>query len=65
MNERKFDAGSLADQIDAAKKNLESWPEWLKDSAKFQGQNHSFEGTPGSEEATPPDVGTDQKSSED
>ncbi len=45
MNERKFDVGSLAEQIDSAKRNLESWPEWLKDSAKFQGQNHSFDGT--------------------
>jgi len=46
MNERKLDAGFLAEQIDSAQKSLESLPEWLRDSAKFQGQNHPFDAQP-------------------
>jgi hypothetical protein len=43
MNERKFDAGSLAEQIDSARRSLEALPEKLKEAVLFQGQNHSFD----------------------
>jgi hypothetical protein len=43
MNERKFDVGSLAEQIDSARRSLDSLPEKLKESTQFQGQNHPFD----------------------
>jgi hypothetical protein len=43
MNERKFDAGFLAEQIDSARRSLDALPEKLRDTARFQGQNHSFD----------------------
>lgn len=64
MNERKFDAGSLAEQIDSAKKNLESWPEWLKESAKFQGQNHAFDTCAESDHASASDDASKSSSEE-
>ena len=62
MNERKFDAGSLAEQIDSAKRSLDSLPEWLKDSAKFQGQNHAFDEGASSTEEVQNDLGSNEAS---
>lgn len=43
MADKKSSAGSLAKQIDTAKRNIESWPTWLRESARFEGRNHSFD----------------------
>lgn len=43
MVQKKSETGSLAKQIDSAKKNIESWPAWLRKSARFEGRNHSFD----------------------
>lgn len=43
MADKKSSTGSLAKQIDAAKKNIESWPNWLRESARFEGKNHPFD----------------------
>lgn len=43
MTRKKSDSGSLAKQIDSARKNIESWPSWLRESARFAGQNHAFD----------------------
>lgn len=43
MAQKKSEAGSLAKQIDIARKNIESWPAWLRESARFEGKNHSFD----------------------
>ena len=43
MADKKSSAGSLAKQIDTAKRSIESWPTWLRESARFEGRNHSFD----------------------
>lgn len=43
MADKKSSIGSLAKQIDTAKKNIESWPSWLRESARFEGKNHPFD----------------------
>jgi hypothetical protein len=43
MPQKKSEAGSLAKQIDNAKRSIETWPAWLRESARFEGKNHSFD----------------------
>jgi hypothetical protein len=31
-------SSTLADQIKSAQESIRTWPEWLRDSAKFSGQ---------------------------
>lgn len=36
---------TLADQVKSAQRSMETWPEWLRDSAKFAGQPRSADGS--------------------
>ena len=31
----------LSDQVQAARKDIETWPKWMKDTAKFEGGDFS------------------------
>lgn len=34
---------TLADQVRSAQRSMESWPEWMREAARFAGQPREFE----------------------
>lgn len=39
MMENKKDSAWLSKQIDVAKKDIKTWPDWMQKAARFEGDN--------------------------